>query len=709
MRLRASALLVLLTLSVLAAGAQQPPSTQPTIDTPIFRSTVDAIELDAVVVDAEGNPVTDLTADDFEIFADGKLQELTAFAAVNIPIERIERGAAAAIAPDVRTNEHREGRIYLFAIDEIPGNLAPRLRLRLREFVEQHFGANDTAAIVYVGRGKSTDGQDFTSDKAALLRSIERVSGGFGGGDLEAKARPVVRPNPNGDQALVTTEAGAAGAIAGIGTVTETAQINATNAASYLLERESEFLLRSRMLSLRSLTEFMANMRGRRKSIIYVTTGLGASVYEALDYDGGIRSIAIEDLHAAITAATRGNVSIYPMDPGGIVPGRDITELAAANPDNTVPEPSITSLGRMQDLRALAETTGGFAIVNTNSFNDGFTRVVRENSSYYILGFSTTPQTDGRFHSVEIRVKRPGLQVRSRGGYLAPLRRRTPIITRASTLAPAIVDALQSPIGVAGVPIRLFAAPYKGSDQQAKVAIAAEFGVEALNLTERSGRFTGTLAVALRPTSAEGKLLEGQRHEMTLAFKPETYEVTRKRGVRVVTEMSLPPGRYQLRVAGGPTVGTAGSVTYDLDIPSFTKEPLAMSGVALTSSTAEETVTVWPSAARPLDTRLPSPITVAREFWPEEIVTLYAEVYENGRRPAHTIDFRVDLSSATGRVMSTFTAQQPSTSGNAGTYNFSAPIRLDGVDPGSYVLRVAATSTAGSKTTVTREIPIRVR
>ena len=125
----------------------------------------------------------------------------------------------------------------------------------------------------------------------------------------------------------------------------------------------------------------------------------------------------------------------------------------------------------MQDLRALAETTGGFAIVNTNSFNDGFTRVVRENSSYYILGFSTTPQTDGRFHSVEIRVKRPGLQVRSRG-YLAPLRRKTPSITRASTLAPAIVDALQRPIGVAGVPIRLFAAPYKGSDQQAKVAIA---------------------------------------------------------------------------------------------------------------------------------------------------------------------------------------------------------------------------------------------
>jgi hypothetical protein len=55
-----------------------------------------------------------------------------------------------------------------------------------------------------------------------------------------------------------------------------------------LIDGEADFLLRSRMLSLRTLTEYMAGMHGRRKSIIYVTTGVGASVYEALDYTGGI-------------------------------------------------------------------------------------------------------------------------------------------------------------------------------------------------------------------------------------------------------------------------------------------------------------------------------------------------------------------------------------------------------------------------------------
>ena len=677
---------------------------------------MNAVELDAFVVDAAGMPVTNLTANDFEILDDGRPQEITLFAAVNIPIERIESRISQAISlvPDVRTNERPEGRIYLIAVDEIPGALAPRLRLRLRQFVEQHFGENDSAAIVYVGRGKSTDGQDFTSDRAALLRSIDRLSGGFGRGDLETPPVRMSGVSPSAQVAIEqeVAQSGLTGQAAASlrATLTEAAQQAAAtdSAVNGLADGEGEFLLRSRMLSLRSLTEFMAGMHGRRKSIIYVTTGLGASVYEALDYVGGIRSIAIEDLHAAITAATRGNVSIYPLDPTGVVPGRDVTEEGAQDPDNTVPEASQTKIGRMQDLRSLAEATGGSAIVDTNNFEDAFSRIVQDNSSYYILGFSTsTPRTDGRFHKVQIRVKRPGLEVRSRGGYLAPLHRKTPIITRASTLAPAITEALQSPIDVPGVPIRLFAAPYKGSSQQARVAITAEFGVEALSLMQRQGRLVGDFAVALRPTTADGKLVAGQRHELSLALKPETYELAKTHGLRLVTEMSLAPGRYQLRVAGGPTMGTAGSVTYDLDIPNYAKERLAMSGIALTSSTAKDGVTIWPAAARPLDSKLPYPITASRTFGPEETITLYTEVYENAKHPPHTIDFKVDVRSASGRVMSTF-ASKRTTDANS-SYGFVAPVTLKGLEPGAYVLHVEASDTAASRDPLTKEIPIRVR
>ncbi len=716
MRFRVSALPVLLTLTVLTAGAQQPPSP---IDIPIFRSTVDAIELDAFVVDKDGNPVTDLQAEDFEILEEGQPQPITSFAVIDVPIEReIAPASETTIVSDVRTNERPEGRIYLIAVDEISPSLVANLRLRLRQFIQQHFGPNDSAAIVYVGRGRSADGQDFTSDRTLLLRSIDKLSAGFGSSDLEQAS---VNDAPEGSAARAIADASAAqqagGGTGTTGTSAAAAEAavaqaitqqlteqEATLRSGQLLDREADYLLRTRMSSLRSLIEFMAGIGGRRKSIIYVTTGLGTSVYEALDYTSGVRSLAIEDLHGAITAATRGNVSIYPMDPAGLTPGRDITASVRADVDPTT-EVSQTRIGRLQDLRRLADTTGGFAILDTNNFGEAFDRVVRENSTYYVLGFSTnTPRTDGRFHQVQIRVKRPGLEVRSRGGYLAPLHRKTPLVTRASTLAPTITEALQSPIGITGVPIRLFAAPYKGTGQLARVAITAEFGSEALNLVQKQGRLVGDLAVALRPITAEGKLVAGQRHEMSLALKPETYEKTKTRGVRVVTEMMLAPGRYQLRVAGGPTIGRAGSVTYDLEIPNYAKEPLSMSGVAVTSSTAQETVTIWPGTARPLDSRLPSPMTAARTFWPEETVTLYTEVYEAGKKPTHPVDLKVDLRSDAGRVLSTFSAPHPAAEG--GVFSFTAPIKLAGVAPGAYVIHLEATA---AKATIARDIPIRVR
>src|SRR5688572_33331139 len=69
----AFALAVLVAGSVAAAGQQAPQPEPP----PVFRVQVDAIELDAFVTDAQGNPVTDLTADDFEILEDGRPQAVT--------------------------------------------------------------------------------------------------------------------------------------------------------------------------------------------------------------------------------------------------------------------------------------------------------------------------------------------------------------------------------------------------------------------------------------------------------------------------------------------------------------------------------------------------------------------------------------------------------------------------------------------------------
>jgi hypothetical protein len=113
-----------------ALAAQQPaPAPQTPADQPpvTFRVEVNYVEVDAFVTDGQGNPVSDLTANDFDVLEDGKPQKVSAFSLVNIPIERAERPlfAGKPIEPDVQTNEHLEGRIYLLVLDDIHYRLHP--------------------------------------------------------------------------------------------------------------------------------------------------------------------------------------------------------------------------------------------------------------------------------------------------------------------------------------------------------------------------------------------------------------------------------------------------------------------------------------------------------------------------------------------------------------------------------------------------------
>src|SRR5918996_4181368 len=143
-------------------GAQAPPEQPPVT----FRVEVNYVEVDAVVTDAQGNTVTNLTIDDFEVLEDGRPQKVSAFSLVDIPIERAERPlfAAAPIEPDVQSNATPDGRLYVIVLDDLHTSFSntPRVKAALRQFLERNFGTNDRAAVVYTS-GRGQDGQDFTN------------------------------------------------------------------------------------------------------------------------------------------------------------------------------------------------------------------------------------------------------------------------------------------------------------------------------------------------------------------------------------------------------------------------------------------------------------------------------------------------------------------------------------------------------------------
>ena len=146
-----------------------------------FQVEVDYVDVDVVVTDEQGNFIRDLTRDDFELLEDGKPVKVDTFSVVEIPVERQDQSAFGGRRPseDVRSNRSTlAGRFYVIVLDDM-GTSPLRSQYVIkaaRQFVQQHFASNDTAAVVYTS-GRRERAQEFTSDRALLLASIDKFMG----------------------------------------------------------------------------------------------------------------------------------------------------------------------------------------------------------------------------------------------------------------------------------------------------------------------------------------------------------------------------------------------------------------------------------------------------------------------------------------------------------------------------------------------------
>jgi VWFA-related protein len=681
-----------LALSEVEGRAQEPPQTPQEPPPVTFRVEVNYVEVDAIVTDANGNPITDLTQKDFQILEDGRPQTISTFSMVNLPVERAERPlfADAPIEPDVQTNTAAEGRIYLIVLDDLHVTFSntPRVRRALAEFVNRNFGVNDLAAVVFTS-GRGQDGQDFTNNRRLLLSAVDKFLGRKLRSEVLEMADQIGRPRADDSRSLLDP-----------------------------LERERAQNARTTMDQVEKLAEFMAGVRGRRKALILVSEGISYNIYDVLTNTSA--NMVMQETSDAIGAATRGNVAIYSIDPRGLDAFAEGIEIASAgdDPNTFSPVRAFQDTLRLsqESLRVLSAETGGFAAVNRNDFADAFARLVRENSTYYVLGFyPANERRDGRFRRIDVRVTRPGAQVRSRRGYVAP-RGRAPEPARSAgaavaPVATALNEALASPIALNGIPMSVFAAPYKGTAPNAAIPLVIEMAGRDFRFAEKDGTFNDRIEISFTAVDTRGTARGGDRHTLTTSMKPDTVERVRELGFRVVSQIDLPPGRYQLRIAVAEEGATrSGSVLYDLEVPDFYKLPFSMSGVTLTSGRSTITPTVLPKA--PLRDVLPAPPVAQREFERGDVLALFTEFYETATNlPPHALDFTTTVRAGDGRTVFEDREERSSSDlqGSAGGHGYRVNIPLEGLAPGAYVIRVEGRSRANTEVAAGKEVVIRVR
>jgi VWFA-related protein len=501
-------------------GQQQPPAPPPS--EPTFRTDASFVLTD-VFVTADGKPVTDLTQADFEVKEDGVVQTIRSFEAIlhtPQPTGMPRRNPSTVAESNSMIADPRR-RVFVVFLDTYHVARADSMVVRkaLQDFLKTALGPDDL--IAYMTPHMSGRDISFSTSTEPLLAYLD--------------ANPVW-------------------GIADESPGTETDEIERNLQSCFIGDKEADAVwlqLRSRLReqkaieSLSGLVSHLDGLRESRKAVIAVTLGwrlfrdneqhmtdkgtqgrvvgvdpLGVGPDGKLGFPdrnriGGSSDKTCDNIRMQasyansyqtfmdlIGQANRSSTSFYTVDAAGL---RTETRPHTATPLEAMVEARnrerVPYSTRLDSIRTLGESTNGMAVVDTNNFAAGLRKAAADFNSYYLLGYtSTNGKPDGKYRKIRVTVKRPGVQVRAREGYLA--RRADELPAAGSTSNAASPGASANPIDA-----QLTAALGKLTPPRPDVPLVVSAAAGAVaGSTARSIRVTAELdaRLAATPEWAEG-------------------------------------------------------------------------------------------------------------------------------------------------------------------------------------------------------------
>ena len=434
--------------SLIAVGYHAVPSVRAQNQQPTFRAGTTLVEVDVVVRDASRRFVADLRPEDFEVLDDGVRQDLSVFYRVVGPGEL--PNVPVADTPSVPLPPPQEvQRILVFYFD--PHHIQPgafdRARNAALQFLEKDFREGDVGGVVVNGKmanGRLTSSRE---ELSAALKSAKPEAAASVTRELREWPRfvdimeayqltrraPAANPGPTVlDDVVERACRDRPEDCRGPGRAAVEAQAEAK--ATQLVANE-RIASRQVLESLSALANGLARLPGR-KTVILLTEGFFVEN-------------ALPDVQVVVARAARASVRIYALDTRGLNRGSASSDILSSESTSRpgMSAPSTGDLGA-DAPNSLAVDTGGYVIRNENDFGKAFTEIDRDTSSYYIVGFRTSRPPDEKFHELTVRVKRGGVSVRARKGYVAS--KEPPV---APTIAPAAPAPGAPAAGPPGPPV----------------------------------------------------------------------------------------------------------------------------------------------------------------------------------------------------------------------------------------------------------------
>lgn len=518
---------LLMSAALVVALAAAPAAQDSSQKAPVFRASTRLIQVSVVVQDGRKKPVEGLTAEDFQVFEDGKAVPVAFFSALGkAPTD------VASAAKGVFTNRVQSpgGGVVAIVYDRL--NTAVFDQQRVRDAVVKYLSQvnPDDRIGLYVLDGKGMGIlHDFTRDARSLLRVLERVKGRVGAAESVAEAP--LDFSVFGD-ALEQQ-------------LTEFAETGDASFRSFTQRRMA-------LSSIEGLEAVARHLRGvpGRKNIIWISSGFPFEFRAFQPVGNNHQELMSRETARAARALNDTDAAVYVVDARGLV-GAFATPPSSKHQAFTTLD---SALKPIEGLRQFAQQTGGEAFFNTNDLGGAISKAVEDSRLTYILGYYTDEKAwDGKFRKIQVKVRRDDVDVRHRAGYFAIPSSALPQPTRSE----AILDALESPLEVTALPLTVsFEAALDG-----KVTLAIRIEPGAPLLEKRGNTWHGAVDIAVAQSLPNGKLTADADLTIPLALDDATRTQLLKDGLRLTRTIALHGEAHDVRVvARDPANGAVGSV-----------------------------------------------------------------------------------------------------------------------------------------------------
>jgi VWFA-related protein len=562
------------TLACTLFAGQSRPAAQQQDPVPVFRTGTQLVTVDVVVRDSSGTIIRGLTAADFTVLEDGRPQQIETFTFQEIideprttPVQNVNvfgdveerlrsevQRVAGTTAPttdqdqtlrELSTTDFAGRRlvVLLFDISSMQPDNVQRAVDDAQRYAREQMAASDLVSVVTIGSDIHVL-TDFTDDPEQVQSALQTLAW------TDGTAEP-----PPDIVTAATEEAEAAG--------------DATAEEAGFDTFNNDVRLRA----LKTIADTLAPIE-QKKAIIYFTAGMSRA--------GEDNQV---ELRAAINAANRANVALYPVDTRGlqaVVPGGDASRASGRGTalfTGRGIQQQFSQLSASQGtLTTLAADTGGRAFTDANDFREAFTRVQRDLSAYYLIGYtSTNTAQDGRFRRIQVRVNDRALRLEARSGYYAD---RDFANTNRRDREAQLEEQLTAAVSNTDIPLVVGTGWFRQQGDRFYVPIAlaipgsaipvpdggtrVSLDVRGVVIDER-GRALGRIRETLDVPRGEGPTLSGR-------------QVLYQSGV------TLPPGRFAVKlVVRENATGLIGSFEAPIVVPRLNDGTMKMSSVMMST------------------------------------------------------------------------------------------------------------------------------